>query len=153
SDALVHLPSVDNGVVRPTGQLSASILLALRERAPSFSGVAGMGFGGFVVSNGGDPELIGGARISSNGFEVLGVRAALGRTFDAGADSGAAAAVAVISDRLWHRVFGGDSAIIGRIVAFSGVQRRVLGVMPGDFRLPTMEDSEMWIPLDLTAVL
>ena len=36
---------------------------------------------------------------------------------------------------LWQRVFGGDRAIVGRLVTVDGKGAEVIGVMPAGFRL------------------
>ncbi|HYV99478.1 MAG TPA: ABC transporter permease, partial [Gemmatimonadaceae bacterium] len=142
-----------NGKTGIGGQISAAALIALRERAPTLASVAGMTGGGGTILSGGEPFPVPGARITANAFDVLGVRAALGATFSAGDDSAGAAPVIVLSDGLWRRQFGGDSGIIGKALDLNGVQRRVIGVMPRGFRLPTYEDADVWTPLSLAPVM
>ena len=56
--------------------------------------------------------------------EAAGFDAALGRTFSAD-DAGN---LVVLSDGLWRRMFGGDPAVIGRIVRMNGSPFTVVGV-------------------------
>lgn len=152
-NAVVQIPSVTNGEIGPGAQLSATALVALRERTTSFSAVGGAGWGGYALVENGEPEVVSGGRVTANMFDVLGTRAAIGRTLIAGDDSSGAAPVVVLSHGLWQRRFGGDSSIVGRTIDLSGAMRTVVGVMPPRFRLPTMEETEIWVPLDLAPVL
>ena len=70
--------------------------------------------------------------VSANLFDLLGVRAALGRTFRPDEEGPAAAPVVVLSDGLWKRL-GGAPAIIGSDLNLSGTTYTVVGVMEPDF--------------------
>jgi predicted permease len=73
---------------------------------------------------------------SGNFHETLGVRAALGRTFDAADDDGAGGRygpVAVISHACWQRRFGGAPSALGATVRVERVPFTIVGVMPRDF--------------------
>src|SRR5215831_2426451 len=62
-------------------------MLDLRERAQSFSAIAGYfafyGVGDNVLSGAGEPERLSGVPVSDNFFQVLGVQPQLGRLFNA----------------------------------------------------------------------
>jgi hypothetical protein len=63
---------------------------------------------------GGTPQSIEGARVSGNLFRTLGVPAALGRAIlDVDGEPGAEPAI-LLSDALWRRAFGADTAVVGR---------------------------------------
>ncbi len=80
-------------------------------------------------------------------FRVLRAHAQRGRLLsEADAELGAPA-VAVISDALWQRQFGRDDRILDRTMTVDGVQRRIVGVMPGDFEFP--DAARLWLPLQL----
>src|SRR6185503_14857598 len=79
----------------------------------SFDGIAVHGPRNLTYAGGATPELLVGRRVSSNFFDVLGVRPALGRTFRAGEDAGVNRLV-VLTDGIWTRLFGADSSIVGR---------------------------------------
>src|SRR5689334_5011629 len=85
--------------------------------------------------------------VTTNLFPTLGARALLGRTI-AGADSTPSAngAVAVLSEPLWRREFGGDSAVIGMTAVLDQIPVTIVGVMPASFT-GIREAAEMWIPL------
>src|SRR5580693_2999817 len=62
----------------------------------------------------GQPERFNGQSVSAGYFHVLGVAPAMGRDFQPADDRFQGPHVALLSDALWWRRFGGDSAIIGR---------------------------------------
>jgi predicted permease len=90
------------------------------------------------------------ALVTPNFFEVLGARAAVGRAFGT-ADGDDGIPRVVISDRLWHRVFGGDPRIIGRAITLVGGRPRasrsftVVAVLPQRFRFTYPDETEAWI--------
>lgn len=74
-----------------------------------------------------------GVIVSGDMFELLGARPALGRALTTADDAPDAAAVIVISHRLWRNSFGGDPGIVGRVIDVSNVPTTIVGVMPADF--------------------
>lgn len=79
----------------------------LRDQTDVFSAVAGFSFTPLSISSGsGDPEQVQGFVVSGNYFDLLGVKAAHGRTFRPEEDAVPGAhPVAVISHRLWQSRF------------------------------------------------
>ncbi|MEA2558889.1 MAG: putative transport system permease protein [Acidobacteriota bacterium] len=105
---------------------------------------------GFDLSRGGDsgggrPERIQGGAASPSFFEILGVKAALGRTFTEQDETGADPVV-ILSHRLWRRRFGGDPGVIGRRIDVSGTPRAIVGVLSAGFGFP---EVELWVPRPL----
>ena len=87
--------------------------------------------GGSVTLTGvSNPVELRGARMSAHGFDILGVRAAIGRTFAADEDQPGKNRVAVLSHSLWETQFGSDPHIIGRIIRLDGEPNVVIGVLP-----------------------
>jgi predicted permease len=85
------------------------------------------------------------AVVSGNFFATLGMRATLGRALMESDDVVGGDAI-VISHSLWRRAFGGDSAVIGRVIhgAGRGNAFRIVGVMPRGFAFPGK--AEVWVP-------
>jgi predicted permease len=152
-DRLVRLWGAhkDSGVDR--SQLSAGDFIDLRTRQRSFTTLGAFAWGGGTYIGTGDPVRLAGARVDANVFTVLGVRPYLGRTFAVGDDSAGVNPTIVLGFNAWRRVFGGDSAIIGKSVDISGLSRTVIGVLPPTFFFPTMAEAEIFTPLDLTPLL
>jgi predicted permease len=79
-------------------------------------------------------------------FEVLGVGAALGRTFTEAEDQeGGDVRQLVLSHGLWRSYFGGDHRVLGQTVRLRGDTYTVIGVMPPGFRYP--DRADVWVPL------
>jgi predicted permease len=96
----------------------------------------------------GEPERINGQAVSWEFFRVLGVSPLLGRTFSPEDDTPNAPPVAVISDRLWQRLFGGDASVLGRSIQLDDRAVEVVGVMPASFRF-IYQDTDLWGPFRL----
>ncbi|HEY6218735.1 MAG TPA: ADOP family duplicated permease, partial [Gemmatimonadaceae bacterium] len=90
------------------------------------------------------PERVSAASVSGNYFMVLGVNAIHGRALDPNDDRSGAPAVVVLGQRLLERMFGGDSAMIGRTVRINGRPTTVVGIMPTTAVLP--EFAQLWMP-------
>ena len=84
-------------------------------------------------------------RISAGYFRVLGVAPAIGREFTSEEDVPGGPALAILSDRIWRSVFGGDPAVVGGSILLKGEPHVVVGVMPAAFR--SNLDADLWTPL------
>jgi putative ABC transport system permease protein len=91
-------------------------------------------FGSENVTGGAQPTHIAGATVSPSYFAVLGVDAALGRTFDPHDATPGSNLEVVISDGLWKRAFGADPHILGKSLRLDNDLFYVVGVMPASFR-------------------
>ena len=80
------------------------------------------------------PTHIAGATVSPSYFAVLGVDAALGRTFDPHDASPGSNGEVIISDGLWKRAFGADPHIVGKSLRLDNDLFQIVGVMPASFR-------------------
>lgn len=94
----------------------------------------------------GEAEQLQGAVVTASFFPVLGVAPAIGRTIRPEEDrKGGDSRVAVISDGLWQRRFGGARDVVGTSITLDGVSHRIVGVMPSGFDFPGSAD--VWTPL------
>jgi predicted permease len=96
----------------------------------------------------GEPQRLQGARVSLNLFSVLGVPAALGRTFARDEDQAGRERVVLLSHALWHGRFGADRAVVGRQIRLNDSLHTIVGAMPPGFRYPS-GDHQAWVPLVL----
>ena len=99
---------------------------------------------GFNMTGAGAPERIQGCYATAELFPLLGVRAALGRTFASEEDKTGSAPVAMLSHRFWLSHFGGDASAVGRTITLDGQRFTLVGVLPGDFQLESWPD--IWLP-------
>jgi putative ABC transport system permease protein len=91
------------------------------------------------------PERFGGAQVSYNFLAVLGLKPRLGRDFTEADDVPNGPKVALISDKLWQRRFGGSATVLGQQVVLNGVPREIIGVLPPDLQYPRR--AEIYVPL------
>lgn len=86
---------------------------------------------------------------SASYFEVIGIRAALGRTPGPADDTRGAAAVALLSHRYWQRRFGGDAGVLSRSVSINNRPFTIVGVADeraiGSF---VGAPVDVWLPLE-----
>jgi putative ABC transport system permease protein len=102
---------------------------------------------GSVNLTGGDhPERVAGSFVSDNYFEVLGVRAAKGRTFLPGEDKLRADPVAVVSHQAWTMRFGGDPNLLGRRLTLNNESYTIVGILPAEFRATWLSSSDVYLP-------
>jgi putative ABC transport system permease protein len=82
-------------------------------------------------------------------FQALGVHAELGRLIQSSDLLGRESTVALLTHAMWQTRFGGDRAVIGRIVTIDGSPVQIVGVLPAGLALPKYEHVELWRPLHI----
>ena len=88
-----------------------------------------------------------GLLVSENYFDLLGVKAARGRTFEPG-ENQSSQPVLVISHAFWHRRFNGDPAVVGKTVLLNNNSFTVIGVTPEGFTGTDLGRSiEIFVPM------
>ena len=114
-----------------------------------FEDVAGgTGSAAVVAINGGLPaQIVPAARITSNFFDVLGLRPVQGRNFTAEEGLDKAANVAIVSDDFWRSTLNSRQDVLGSTIAIDGTPRTIIGVIPKAFRHPYR--ANLWLPLAL----
>ena len=90
--------------------------------------LAGENFFAFTLTGLGDAVQIFGGRLTSNYFDVLGVRPVLGRNFLPEEQEGAD--VALVTRNFWQKRMGGDPNVIGRSITLDGTAHTIVGVLP-----------------------
>ncbi|MGH9159382.1 MAG: ABC transporter permease [Vicinamibacteraceae bacterium] len=92
--------------------------------------------------------------VSESYFEVLGVRAIRGRTFDSMTLPELMASPSVlISENYWQKRFAGDPAMLGRTIHLNGVAVTVIGITPRDFVGTGVAVPGFWLPLSLAPLV
>ena len=99
----------------------------------------------YNFSGDGEAERVPGLRVSASTFTMLGVEPQLGRTFTTEEDA-AGHDVAIISDALWRRRYGGRADIVGHFARINGKPFEIIGVMPPSFRF-TGPNIGVWTPI------
>jgi putative ABC transport system permease protein len=121
------------------GSLSAPEYVDLARTNRTFASVAAWTLRDRTLGGDGAPERISAGVVTASLFDVLGLRAAVGRTFTAEEDGPAGTPVIVLGDALWRRRFAGDRSVVGRTIQLDGTTRTVIGVMPPEMRLGSAE--------------
>lgn len=103
-----------------------------------------------VAGEGAAPQRVAAAWITTDGFDVLGWAASLGRGFTASDTVPGAAPVVLLSDDLWRGRYGSDPQMVGRTIRVDGRRHEVIGVMPPRVGFPV--SARLWIPLALPTV-
>ena len=132
---LVVLEIVTSGWNSGTINFSYSDYRTARDNPKLLSGIALYTSTSFNTRVGNRTQRIHGELVSGNYFDVLGVKAILGRVFlpEELGDTPGAYPVAVIGERLWRSSFGADPGVIGTTVHVNGHAPTIVGVAPGEF--------------------
>ncbi|HUE43817.1 MAG TPA: ABC transporter permease [Candidatus Sulfotelmatobacter sp.] len=105
------------------------------------------------------PEHIDGMRTQSTLFTMLGAKAQIGRLLLPEEDAPGKPPVAILSDRVWKRLFNGDREIVGKTIVLDGTAFTVAGVLQREFSISSevmpsenpMDRVDIFTPLPLGA--
>jgi predicted permease len=147
ADRIVQLETIFDNDPKPESYLSIAKFVTFREQTDIFQDAAlYWAYGGRVNLTGGDrPEQLAGLHVSADYFRLFGGGAILGRTFSLEEDRPGGPRVAVVSDGLWRRRFGGDPRLIGQTIGIGGAPYKVIGILAAQFRWDPPVD--IWLPL------
>ena len=123
------------------------------ERARSLESIAVFRPWRPALSGADQPRRIEGSRVSAGYFHVLGVSPVVGRDFDADDDRPNGPSVVILSDAIWRLCFGGDRAVVGRVIRLDDSEYRVIGVMPQGFENVEAPSAGIWAPLQYDPAL
>lgn len=139
-----------------TGFIYVDTFNAFRAQQRSLSHLSMLSAGGFRIEAGGTSFDVGVEGITAAYFDALGVRPSAGRLLTEAdqASSGAGVPVAVISDRVWQRLFGRDPHAIGETMKIDGKPTTIIGVTPPGFTgLQADLGADLFIPLSTLRTL
>jgi putative ABC transport system permease protein len=125
---LLHLYS--NARERNLLELAISVprFQHFRESQIIFDGFAAENPSAFTLTGLGEAVQILGGQVTSNYFDVLGVRPIRGRTFLPNEEE--IADVAMVTENFWRKRMGGDPDVIGRSITLGGLPHTIVGVLP-----------------------
>jgi putative ABC transport system permease protein len=125
-----------------------------RDQNQCFENMGAMSGAQATLSGEGDAEVLIGAAVTTNFFDLFGVKPAVGRGFSA---EDSETNVILLSDALWTRRFGRDPKVLGRQVRFNqmtgtgqSADQTIVGVLAPDFQPPDIDGApprEFWRPL------
>jgi len=125
---VVHLDNSDKARDLVDVGISAPRYQLYRDGQTIFDGLAAENSFAFTLTGLGDPVQIFGGRLTSNYFDVLGVRPILGRSFLPEEEE--SADVALVTENFWQKRLGGDLNVIGRSITLDGTPHTIIGVLP-----------------------
>jgi putative ABC transport system permease protein len=147
-DRIVGVQIRDLASARPGGRewFPPAEFLDYQTQAQSFDEViAGTGENVVYSGSAGSEQFVGGLT-SGNTFNVMGVRAAIGRTLTPDDARPGAPPVFVLSYKLWATRFGLDPDVVGKSFVLNGTPTTLIGVMPA--RVSKL-GADLWRPVRL----
>jgi len=93
-----------------------------------------------------NPARLNCASVEQSFLPTLGISPLLGRNFLPEEDRPNGPKVALISYGLWRGHYAGDASIVNRLIDIDGNQVRVVGVLPEDFEMPTLQAADVVVP-------
>ncbi|MFP5265682.1 MAG: ABC transporter permease [Blastocatellia bacterium] len=147
ADRLVMVWESNQQLGRDRNLVAPANLFEWQSQSNLFERVAAISNVEYTLTETGAAESLLGQRVSADFFPLLGAEALLGRTFSSEEDR-AGQNVIVLSHRLWQQRFGGDSGVLGKLIALGGSSYTVVGVMrPGFEFIDNLPN--FWVPLGL----
>jgi predicted permease len=115
--------------------------------------LAGYAVEAVTLTGVGDAERIAAEVVTPDYFHLLGVSAAVGRTFTSGEGNAATPSmVAILGHGVWSSRFGSDPGMLGREIFINGHGVTVIGVLPRGFRGVTGQ-GRLWLPMAAAGAL
>jgi predicted permease len=127
----------------------------IRDNDQAFAGLMGAGYFDFNVGRGRAARQVSGELVTGNYFQVLGVRAQLGRTL-LPSDEVAPGRhpVVVLSDGMWRRDFGADPEIVGKTLDVNNYPLTIVGIADPSFHGTILSyDVEVFVPVMMAGQL
>lgn len=149
SDRLVKVLESNSQRGMSRVMISFSDFADWKSQSQSFDDMAALSQTSFRVTGGEAPEEVSGYRVSTNFFTLLGVKAAIGRTFLPEDEKPDSERTAVLSFKYWVSHSGADQNVVGRTITLNDKPHVIVGVLPADFR-QTFESfpghAQIWTP-------
>lgn len=113
-------------------------------KSTAFAGLAAMQTATLVWRTNDGTSSVNAKVVSQNFFDVVGIRAAQGRTFDKDDTQ-----LVVLGFGFWQRQFASDPAVIGQIMNLNGWRFTIAGVLPRDFNAPLfpLVAADIYVPV------
>ncbi|MFC1761138.1 ABC transporter permease [Planctomycetota bacterium] len=134
-------------ILRPS--FSYPDYLELKEQSRTLSGVIAVSGYGTMQNRKGRMVFVNGSLVSSNYFQVLGIKPHVGRFFSPESSASVHEPTAVLSYSFWQRRYQGDPQICGKTIWLDKESYTVLGVTPKNFSGIYRSNHDIWLPADL----
>jgi putative ABC transport system permease protein len=113
--------------------VSPADFLDWRDRARSFSVMAGVIPYSMDYTGGTEPEVLFGAQVTEGFFDALGMPPMIGRGFLPGEHVRGAGHAAIITYGFWQSRYAGDPNIVHKTISMDGEPWTIVGVLPRSF--------------------
>jgi putative ABC transport system permease protein len=143
-ERLIRIYEKNDKLNLPLFSSSVPNYLSWKEQTQTFQELGLIGFANFNLSGSGEPEQFAGNPVSPSLLRVLGIQPVAGRFFRDDEERPGASPVAIISEGLWRRRFGGDRGLVGQTIVLNGTAYNVVGIAPQAMNFLTQ--GEVWIP-------
>ena len=130
----------------PTPFAGNSEFVAWRGQSRTLSPVAAYMYCWFNLTRVGEPEHVISGMATASFFSTLSVRPVVGRLFLPEEDRAGGPPVAILSEALWKRRYGGDPSIVGKGITLDGRVYTVVGVLPANLGIPESAYA-LWVPI------
>jgi len=126
--------------------------MAWKQHTQAFQAICAYNFSGpgLNLSGGAMPEQVKAIHVTAEFFPVFDAGTMLGRVVGADEDRPGGPRLAVMTNGLWVRRFGGDPAIVGRAIVLDGEPYTVIGVLRASFR--SYPPADLYLPLQADPV-
>jgi putative ABC transport system permease protein len=145
ADRLHHLQMLYPDGTKYAG-FSAPDFMSVRQDAQVFEQIEAFDVAPQTLTGIGDPQEITTGVVTAGLFDFLGFDVPVGRTFLPDENRAGRATVAILSQGLWQRMFGGNASALGRSVTLGGRLYTIVGVLAAEAQLPYA--AEIFIPLE-----
>jgi len=146
-DRLVAIGELQAHDRNDTIRVSPANYLDWVSQTQSFDHISAFDWENVNLSGVGTPLTAQGIHVSTDFFEVLGVKPLLGRTFLPEEDTPGHDQEVILTRGLWERQFAGDQTVVGKTLRLDTRPYTVVGVMDQDCKFP--QTVELWLPLAL----
>ena len=145
--ATFHIQFVGNSDENHRYVFAAPEFLDFKEQNHVFEDMIGIANSNIFFTANEGTRRFDGALVTSNTFEILGIRPLLGRPITLEDGKAVSPQVFVMSYQLWVKEFGRDPKIVGTTFILNGEPRTLVAIMPPRFRFG--EFCDIWVPVTL----
>src|SRR5688572_949282 len=128
-DRLIYIQQSAPGIGSPNITFSVPEIKDIRARATTVENFGEFSTVEFNLVGLGDPRVVESGVVDGRYFEVVGLRAQLGRLIEPSDDGPNAAGVAVLTHRFWTTSLNSDPSVIGKTIQLGTRSATVVGVL------------------------
>jgi putative ABC transport system permease protein len=138
---LIYIRQSAPGIGSDSTPFSVPEIKDLRERATTIDGFGEFSTVEFTLVGLGEPRVIQAGVVDGHYFDVVGLKAILGRLVEPSDEGFKAAGVAVLTNRFWTQSLNSDPAVIGKTIQLGTRSATVIGVLEPSVPYPA--DTEI----------